>query len=209
MANPAKDLLGQKFGYLTVIRRAGTTTHCKTQKATWVCQCQCGNEVIRESQYLRAKYRTHPRSCGCHHGNETHKLSGSAGFNIWSKMKQRCQNPADKDWKHYGGRGITVCERWLQAFENFWADMGPTYQPGLTLDRIKNSRGYSKVNCRWATAQEQANNKRTNVHINTPEGELTVADAARRFGLKPITIYQRLARGNVDVLRPVASPFTI
>lgn len=206
MANPAKDLIGQRFGYLTVISRAGTTVGTVTQCALWLCKCKCGAEVVRRSQYLRSKHRTHPRSCGCHHGNETHKMANSSAFNIWSKMKQRCTRQRDKDWRNYGGRGITVCDRWLAAFELFWEDMGPSYIPGLTLDRIDNAKGYSQENCRWATVATQANNRRTNNRVVTPAGEMTAAQAADHYGINRVTFYARIGRYKWAVEKACLTP---
>jgi len=198
MAMPAKNLVGQVFGYLTVLRRAGTN---QSNKATWVCQCECGNIVTRESQYLRTKHRPEPRSCGCRHGNQTHKMSRTRPYGIWQNMKRRCTDPKDKDWGNYGARGITVCAAWLDSFDAFWADMAAGYSPLLTLGRKDNDAGYSPTNCQWETARMQANNRRGNVRIQTPVGLLTVAEAAREYGLQRQTIYQRLRRGNKDLLR--------
>lgn len=191
MPHPAKDLTGQRFGYLTVISRAGSTTG-KTKCATWLCRCDCGNQVVRVSQYLRKQERAHPRSCGCHHGNETHKMSQSRVFSNYYNMLRRCYAQKDKDFQNYGGRGITVCERWRESFENFWEDMGPTHQPGLSLDRVDNNGPYSPENCRWTTRSVQANNQRTNRVVDTPNGKMSLADAARAVGMTPGTVYNRV-----------------
>ena len=206
MANPALNLLGHQFGYLTVIRRAGTTQGTATQCALWLCQCVCGNKVVRRSQYLRAAHRTHPRSCGCHHGNETHKMSSSRPYNVWHGMLGRCLNPLNKDWKNYGGRGITVCKRWQDSFENFWVDMQEGYSPELTLGRANNTRGYSKANCRWETTTEQSNNTRVNRVLNTPKGRMTLAQAARVFGIKKVTLHARIVRYGWEVKKACNTP---
>lgn len=202
MANPAKDLLGQVFGCLTVIARAGSSGGL-AKKARWSCRCECGNIVTRESQYLRTDSRRYPRSCGCHHGNETHKMSGTRPYSIWVNMQRRCHDIGDKDWQNYGGRGISVCKRWRESFENFWADMQEGYSPLLTLGRKDNYGNYVRSNCGWETPREQANNRRGNIFIDTPKGRMTVAQAAHEFGLKPITIRKRMGRGDKDLLRPV------
>lgn len=193
---PAKDLTGQKFGYLTVIRREGTTT-VGTQRATWLCQCDCGNEVVRVSQSLRLTTRPNGNHCGCRWGvwNKTHGLSTSRPYNTWAGMKLRCTDPKNKDWPNYGARGITVCPQWLESFEAFWADMQHGYEAHLTLGREDNDGPYNAQNCRWETSLQQGNNKRTSRIIETPAGAMTVANAAMFYGLKRITLYRRLDAG--------------
>lgn len=205
MAMPAKDLTGQRFGYLTVVRRAGTNA---SKCATWVCRCDCGKEVVRESQYLRTAHRPAPRSCGCRHGNARHMMSRSRPHQIWANMKRRCANRNGKDWRNYGGRGVVVCERWLESFENFWADMQHGYEAGLTLGRIDNHGPYSPQNCRWETPAQQSNNRRTNVLLDTPRGRMTTAQAAREFGLKPVTLYARLNRYGWPLEKALLTPST-
>lgn len=207
MANPAKDLIGQRFGYLTVIKRAGTTIGV-TQCATWLCQCDCGNQVVRKSQYLRTKHRTTPRSCGCHHGNEIHKLTNTVEFNVWAKMRQRVLNPSDKNWLRYGGRGITVCERWRESFVAFYQDMGPKPK-GYTLDRIDNNGPYSPENCRWATPAEQSRNRKTNLTIDTPEGRMTISEAAERRGMQHQTLSARIFRYQWPIERALNEPLRV
>ena len=111
-------------------------------------------------------------------------------------MRSRCSNPSDKDYVRYGARGITVCKRWQNSFENFWADMADGYSDDLTLDRRNNDKGYSKSNCRWATPSEQASNTRTNHWLDTPHGRMTVTQAAEFYGIKSVTLYARLGRYN-------------
>ena len=180
MAMKAVDLTGQKFGYLTAIRKA---TGSKCGRAMWVCRCDCGKEVERMSQYLRAANRPYPRNCGCRNAHIRHGMTASRLFRIWGKMKDRCLNPNAKDYKNYGGRGITVCAEWASSFEAFWRDMQDGYADNLSLDRKDNNGPYSPENCRWATQLEQHNNKRSNVWIDTPEGRMTIAQmpASRRI----------------------------
>jgi hypothetical protein len=124
-----------------------------------------------------------------HHVN--HKPSPT--YASWHGMLQRCLNPNNKRYYDYGGRGITVCERW-RDFQPFLADMGerPT---GSTLDRIDNNRGYEPGNCRWATRREQYFNRRHHRMVETPRGKMTVTEAAERFGVKRQTLFMRLNRG--------------
>ena len=196
MAMPAVELTGQRFGFLTVLARHGTSTG-KTKKATWLCRCDCGVEVVRESQSLRSIHRRKTtKSCGCQMGkwNTQHGMSTTRPFGIWVGMKRRCLNPNDKDYRNYGARGITVCKRWATSFENFWVDMQDGYYGQLTLDRINVNKGYSKSNCRWATPREQGNNTRFNHILKTPKGSMTVTQAARVYGLEKGTLWARLTR---------------
>jgi hypothetical protein len=122
-----------------------------------VAQCECG--VIKTIDYYSLKNGL-TKSCGCDKKpNLKHSLSKSREYNSWNGMKIRCNNTNHKQYKDYGGRGITVCPEWLNSFEQFYKDMGP--RPiGKTLDRINNNKGYEPSNCKWSTYSEQAKNKR-------------------------------------------------
>ncbi len=123
----------------------------------WVCRCSCG--VVREipAGNLRGGLST---SCGCERkGNVKHGLAGSLTYGSWCNLIQRCTNPKHPKHKDYGGRGITVCRRWLK-FENFLADMGEKPAPRMSVERTNNDKGYSPSNCIWATNKVQANNRR-------------------------------------------------
>ena len=200
------DLTGMKFGYLTVLHR---TTSSQSGCARWVCQCDCGNVVARVSQHLRVKTRVNTRSCGCaKHGNTTHGMASTRQFRIWAQMKRRCLSEANKDWKNYGGRGIKVCDRWLESFTNFWEDMQDGYSPELSLDRINVNGHYEPTNCRWATVAQQCNNTRFNKKIQTPKGEMTIAQAARAYGIKVVTLHARIFRYNWPVHVALHQPTT-
>jgi len=121
-------------------------------------------------------------------------MSRTRHYGNWQNMKRRCYDPTDKDFRNYGARGVVVCERWRESFENFWADMGPTYAPGLTLGRKDNDGPYSPENCRWEDARQQGRNRRTNTLLRTPKGEMTLQDAAVAYGLNPVTLSARLRR---------------
>ena len=126
---------------------------------------------------------------------KNHGMRRTKYYYIWNNMKCRCYRPDYPNYASYGGRGIYICDRWLQGFEFFWEDMGPTYQPGLQIERRDNNDGYTPENCYWATRTEQNRNKRTNHYVNTPWGRMTIRDASRRSGIAERTIGQRAKKG--------------
>lgn len=198
MHHRAKDITGLRVGYLTALNYAGSNG----SKSLWNTRCDCGKLIVLEASELKKKLARGVRaSCGCQtratigEKNTKHGMSAHPAYVVWRSMLDRCRLPTHHAWANYGARGIRVCERWAASFENFWADMGPTYHKGGTLERMKNSEGYSAANCRWRTRRRQANNRRGNTRIQTPLGEMTVAQAAKRYGVNGTTIHYRLASG--------------
>ena len=118
----------------------------------------------------------------------------TSGYRSWESMKQRCLNPAASGFKNYGGRGISVCDRWL-SFENFLADMGPPPSPSHSIERKDNDGDYEPKNCRWATKKEQSRNYSQNVVIKRDGVSLCVTDWAIKFDLNPVLVFQRIRRG--------------
>lgn len=126
------------------------------------------------------------------HPNATHGMSFHSEYNIWSGMKKRCGRPENKDFHIYGGKGITVCKRWRDSFENFYEDMGPRPSERHSLDRIDGTKGYEPSNCRWATHTEQCRNKSSNRHLTYMGKTQTITEWAIELDLKKSTISKRL-----------------
>lgn len=194
----ARNLIGQRFGRLVVIERA--PNRAGNSCAIWRCLCDCGNEKLKASHDLK---RAHAPSCGCW-GREriseakgTHRLTETREYVIWAGMKQRCLNANSDAYPYYGGRGIQICDRWVDSFESFLADMGKA-PPGTSIDRIDNDGNYEPGNCRWATAKVQTKNRRV-AHYMTARGEThLMAEWAEIVGIRRGTISNRLRCGWSD-----------
>ena len=188
------NLIGQNFGHLTVIKYCGTNNH---RKSLWECKCDCGNPktIIVQGSNLKSGNTT---SCGCvqkqtflnyvtKHNEKNTKLYG-----VWCSMKSRCNNPHNKSYHNYGGRGINICKDW-ESYINFssWSKNNG-YQEGLTIDRIDVNGDYSPENCRWVNNKTQANNTRCNKYFTYNNETLTIAQWEDKTGLP---IGERLKQG--------------
>jgi hypothetical protein len=192
-AHNFKELAGKRYTRLTVVRLAK-----RSGKTYWECLCDCGATVVVSGGNLSSG---NSKSCGClckertSAASKTHGMSEHPLFKVWSGIKKRCTNPKTERWPVYGGRGIKICDRWKDSFENFYADMAPGYQKGLQIDRIDNDGDYCPENCRWVTAKENSRNRRSNRLIDTPWGRITVKEASEKAGVADVTIRKRLKRG--------------
>jgi len=199
LSSKIKNIVGQVFGRLTVVRYSNHRSPVKKNSTYWECICRCGQTVIVRGENLKSGST---QSCGClarkfnrglHPTLKTHGHSRTKTYRIWSHICYRCHNPNSADFRNYGQRGITVCDRWL-VFENFLEDMG-TAPAGTSLDRKDNTKGYYKRNCRWATSKQQANNKRTSNRIRFRGKTQTVAQWAEEIGMNYKTLWSRLSKG--------------
>jgi len=196
MSKRVKDLTGLTFGRLTVERFNGT--HPTRQQAQWMCLCECGECISVPSGRLLSG---DTKSCGCYHVDQTVKACATHGdthsptYNIWAGIKSRCFLKTSPSWRKYGMRGITMCERWVNSYQNFLEDMGERPSSGHSIDRIDNNGNYEPSNCRWATAKDQANNRRSNTWITLDGVTLTIAQWSERLGLHQVTMCRRIARG--------------
>jgi hypothetical protein len=195
------DLTGQRFGRLVVLKLSKQKKSGKRYRYYWFCQCDCGNTHEVRTDSLTSG---NVQSCGCLHKEQaiknvslhhSHKMSNTRLYHIWQKMKARCSNERSSDYYKYGGRGITVCNEWMD-FNLFcqWA-LSNGYSDDLTIDRIDNNRGYSPNNCRWVNAKMQARNRRSNIKVSFKGQEMTLLEASELSGIKYSALIARWNRG--------------
>lgn len=206
--NRKLDLTGKRFGRLTVLKRAGY--HETGHTALWECVCECGNSITVRGTNLRTGAT---KSCGCYSHERLVELHTTHGerdtrlYSIWVSMRQRCEKEYSPSYSDYGARGITVCKEWKESYETFrdWAvDNG--YTDELTIDRIDNDKGYCPENCRWATAKQQARNRRSNRPITFNGETHLVTDWEDILGFSRGRIMQRIDRLGWSVERALTEP---
>lgn len=189
-----ENLLDKPFGRWTVKAFAGY----RHGNAYWVCECSC-SEHIQRAVAAQALKRKQSQSCGCLQieitikNKTTHGMTHTPEFTVWQQMLNRCYNANDQSYSRYGGRGITVCEPWRASFEAFLEAMGPRPSSQHSIDRFPDMNGpYSPQNCRWATKQEQARNRRTNKFLTHNGITQTLGEWATTHGLSLQTLRHRL-----------------
>lgn len=222
------DLTGKRFGKLTVVKFHGSYVEGRRPGRYWECLCDCGKTSIVYGSNLKWGDST---SCGCmssrhaikdvnkSHGETAgwkHKLRArTTEYQTWMGMRRRCNDKAMENYERYGAKGITVCDRWmrgtedLSAFECFLQDMGRKPSPELSLDRIDNSKGYFPENCRWATKEQQANNRDPshNAIWLTYRGETQLLSYwAKKYGLRKETLRQRIRVFGWSVEKALTEP---
>lgn len=203
--NKMIDMTGEKYGKLTVIKLASIDKGGNTK---WACECECGGETVSYRQNLKKGKAT---SCGCFQKENMSKIKTTHGqsaggrvsstYKTWDSIKGRCTNTEHNQYSDYGGRGITVCTRWLESFDNFLEDMGER-PSGMSIDRIDNNSGYSKENCRWTTSKQQIDNRRNTFVfvINGVEYDSS-SKAEKELGLYRGAVNDRCRRGHAGYER--------
>lgn len=193
-----KDLTGCKFTKLTVIKLARKEKKGNRYRYYWQCRCECGNlKEVRTDCLTQGMVQ----SCGCLKKeqdkinlvkNHKHKLSHTKLWDTYYSMKSRCYNQNDKRYNDYGGRGIKICNEWLQSFDNFvqWAVLNG-FKKELQIDRIDNNLDYSPKNCRWVSAKENCRNRRSNILIEYNNKWITLVEFAEILNIPYKTAYNR------------------
>lgn len=189
------QMAGQRFGLLVVVRRASSVKMKRgNARATWVCLCDCGKEFVARGDNLRSGRQ---KSCGKGHHFSKNRIRDAPGeFRCYNAMMQRCYNKNCSSYRRYGGKGIIVCTRWRETFDNFYADMGPRPSPKHSLDRYPNRNGnYEPDNVRWATDKEQAQNRDATVRVKSGGKLISVSEFSEQIGVHSQMLRRRLARG--------------
>lgn len=204
----SEDLVGKKFGRLTVVERLEND---KSRKSRWLCKCDCGNTIIARGDHLRSGW--HTQSCGCLHkeksskANKTHGDTGKRLYNIWTQMIARCDQPHNERAKRdYHDRGITVCSEWhdYPTFREWALENG--YRDDLSIDREDNDGNYCPENCRWADDDTQANNTSRNINITFNGKTMTLKQWSKEIGVKYRTLSQRILVLGWDIDRAFTEP---
>ena len=203
MKTKAIDMTGKRYSSLIALRVAGKAT---SRDIKWLFRCDCGTEFEANGYYARSGKIINCPTCAAERSRTAsvkHGLTGSPEFEIWTGMLTRCYNQKSTSFKNYGGRGIAICDRWKDSFENLWADMGSRPSCIHSIERSDNDGDYEPENCFWATPKEQANNRRTSVKVTIDGITKNMGTWAREFGVQAPTASLRLKRGlqGMDLFR--------
>lgn len=189
-------MTGRRFGALVAMERIGSSP--LNGNAIWSLVCDCGRQCSVDGYSVRSGKVTTCQACAAERSrvaSVTHGMSGSREFATWTDIQTRCLNANSTGFKNYGGRGIKVCERWRTSFDAFLADMGPRPSSRHSIERDDVDGHYEPGNCRWATAAEQARNKRNNRRITINGVTKTMTDWASAAGLTPSAMLYRINAG--------------
>lgn len=199
----AADLIGKRFGKLTVLRRGENSRKNAVQ---WVCRCDCGRETLVTTNSLTSG---NTKSCGCYRGHHRKHGAYCGGkverlYRVWLNMKNRCGNPNAFGYAYYGGRGITVCEEWANDYDAFrkWS-LENGYDPNAkfgecTIDRADNDKGYCPENCAWISMKKQCDNRRCTIFVTVNGERITASEASAKYGVLYDTLLYRHHAGWSD-----------
>lgn len=199
------DLAGKRFNRLTVISQDPS----RNEHTYWKCRCDCGNETVVDAHCIKTGTT---KSCGCLNSeliktrSTTHGMSYTPEFSVWAGIKRRCYNTNEKCYPRYGGRGITVCDRWINSFSNFFTDMGERPSKDHSIERRDNKGIYSPDNCYWATREEQCSNRRSNVFITHEGRTQTLTQWAKEIGIQRTTLNYRIRIANWSIHDAITTP---
>lgn len=202
MISRGQELDGMRFGRWVVQKLEDRVGYIKTYR----CLCDCGNtKVVARAQLIGG----HSKSCGCLRRDitiersTTHGLSRSPEYRVYISMLNRCSNTKYDEYKHYGGRGIGVCEHW-RKFENFILDVGPRPSADYELDRVDNEKGYEPGNVRWATKTQNARNKRNTIFVEYQGVSVTLKEVSEKTGIPYSALFYRYQKGctGEELVRP-------
>ena len=200
------DLTGHKYGKLTVVsfsHKDQRNQHC------WLCVCECGKTTAPCANSLR---RGTTKSCGCGRGSLAHGHSRrrqiSPEFRSWLAMRGRCNKPKNNEYARYGGRGVTVCDRWQNSFESFIEDMGVKPTPKHSIERVDGNGNYDPENCRWVTPTAQARNRRSNVVVEWNGERKILIEWSEQVGIKYATLRRRIVELGWPINEAMTSPVT-
>lgn len=189
------DMAGKRFSSIVAISPSGKATSGDTK---WLFKCDCGTEFVANGYYARSGKITTCKVCAAERtriASVKHGMSATPEFEIWTGMQTRCYNKNSSSFKNYGGRGISICDEWKNSFENFLRDMGKRPSPKHSIERSHNDGDYEPSNCKWATPEEQANNRRTNVNVTIDGITKPLGTWAKEFGIHPAGAYKRYRDG--------------
>lgn len=186
-------MLNKTFGKLTVLKKVGKS---KDRHLLYLCQCECGNEIIVSARCLRTGKAN---SCGCdskRKKSEYHNLSNTVLYRRWIDMKERCNNPKNANYKKYGAKGVKICEEWQSSFMAFYTwSVQNGFSSELSIDRIDPFKNYCPENCRWVDVETQSNNKRKSVFYEINGEKKTLTQWCKIYAVCPNTIRARLKKG--------------
>lgn len=193
MGRPCNDLSGKRFGDLVVVGRMKNDIRRAGKQPRWECVCDCGKTTIVWSSSLKSG---DTQSCGCKKGNIKHSGRRTRLYSIWTNMRTRTTNRKATRYENYGGRGIRICQEWLNSFETFrdWS-LANGYSDDLSIDRVNNDGNYEPSNCRWADVETQINNTTVAKRLCLDGKTQTLNAWAREKGISATTLCRRLKSG--------------